>query len=149
LSKLGLFDDNSSFFSRGFNSFSKLDGSSEHIQAMNNAQLPDLLNGTVNNNNMNLDIDSKQLLKNLGNFGSSHSENTHDDWESAFKYLMKNNNNNISKHYEEQQQQEDWLRLQEQKKHQGGGLGANHFNNMFNSESDIERTAKLRSSNRT
>jgi hypothetical protein len=111
---------------------------------MNNAQLPDLLNGTVNNNNMNLDSDSKQLLKNLGNFGSmsGHSENTHDDWESAFKYLMKNNNNNISKHYEEQQQQEDWLRLQEQKKQQGGGgggggLGANHFNNMFNSESDF------------
>lgn len=43
---------------------------------MNNAQLPDLLNGTVNNNNMNLDIDSKQLLKNLGNFGSinNHGE---------------------------------------------------------------------------
>lgn len=70
LSKLGLFDDNSSFFSRGFNSFSKLDGSSEHSQAMNNAQLPDLLNGTVNNNNMNLDLDPKQLLKNLGSFGS-------------------------------------------------------------------------------
>lgn len=143
LSKLGLFDDNSSFFSRGFNSFSKLDGSSEHIQAMNNAQLPDLLNGTVNNNNMNLDLDSKQLLKNLGTFGSMSSpgENTHDDWESAFKYLMKNNNNNISKHYEqEQQQQEDW-RIQEQKKHQGvsSGLGANQFNNMFNSESDLER----------
>jgi hypothetical protein len=93
---------------------------------------------------MNLDLESKQLLKNLGTFGSmsSHGENTHDDWESAFKYLMKNNNNNISKHYEqEQQQQEDWLRLQEQKKHQGvsSGLGANQFNNMFNSESDLER----------
>lgn len=73
LSKLGLFDDNSSFFSRGFNSFSKHDGSSEHSQAMNNAQLPDLLNGTVNNNNMNLDLDPKQLLKNLGNFGSMNN----------------------------------------------------------------------------
>lgn len=75
LSKLGLFDDNSSFFSRGFNSFSKLDGSCDHNQAMNNAQLPDLLNGTVNNNNMNLDLDPKQLLKNLGNFGSLGSNN--------------------------------------------------------------------------
>lgn len=135
LSKLGLFDDNSSFFSRGFNSFSKLDGSSEHSQAMNNAQLPDLLNGTVNNNNMNLDLDPKQLLKNLGNFGSlgsnNHGDNTHDDWESAFKYLMKN------KHYEDQQQQEDWLRFQEMKKHSSGmssGLGLNQFN-MFNSMS--------------
>lgn len=134
LSKLGLFDDNSSFFSRGFNSFSKLDGSSEHSQAMNNAQLPDLLNGTVNNNNMNLDLDPKQLLKNLGSFGSlgsNHGDNTHDDWESAFKYLMKN------KHYEDQQQQEDWVRFQEMKKHSSGmssGLGLNQFN-MFNSES--------------
>lgn len=77
LSKLGLFDDNSSFFSRGFNSFSKLDGNSEHSQAMNNAQLPDLLNGTVNNNNnLNLDHDPKQILKNLGSFGSmsNHGE---------------------------------------------------------------------------
>jgi CCR4-NOT transcription complex subunit 4 len=136
LSKLSLFDDNSSFFSRGFNSFSKHDGSSEHSQAMNNAQLPDLLNGTVNNNNMSLDLDPKQLLKNLGNFGSmsNHGENTHDDWESAFKYLMKNNNN-ISKHYEDQQQQEEWLRYQELKKHSGmpSGLGLNQFN-MFNND---------------
>jgi hypothetical protein len=139
LSKLGLFDDNSSFFSRGFNSFSKLDGSSEHSQAMNNAQLPDLLNGTVNNNNnMSIDLDSKHLLKNLGNFGTmnSHGENTHDDWESAFKYLMKNNNSNNIKHYEDQQQQQEWQRFQELKKHPGmsSGLGLNQFNNMFNSE---------------
>lgn len=51
-------------------------------------------------------------------------ENTHDDWESAFKYLMKN------KHYEDQQQQEDWMRFQEMKKHSGmsSGLGLNQFN---------------------
>lgn len=73
LSKLGLFDDNSSFFSRSFNSFSKLDGNSEHSQAMNNAQLPDLLNGTVNNNNLNLDLDPKQILKNLGSFGTMNN----------------------------------------------------------------------------
>lgn len=102
---------------------------------MNNAQLPDLLNGTVNNNNKNLDLDPNQLLKNLGNFNSlsNHGENTHDDWESAFKYLMKNN---ISKHYEDQHQQEDWLRYQELRKHSGNqssGLGLNQFNNMFNS----------------
>lgn len=85
LSKLSLFDDNSSFFSRGFNSFSKLDGSSEHSQAMNNAQLPDLLNGTVNNN-MNLDIDPKQLLKNLGTFGSL---NNHGEcFEMPFKIIV-------------------------------------------------------------
>lgn len=137
LSKLGLFDDNSSFFSRGFNNFSKLDGSSEHSQAMNNAQLPDLLNGTVNNNNMNLDNESKHLLKNLGNFGSisNHGgENTSDDWEAAFKYLMKSN---IGKHYEDQHQQEDWLRFQEMRKHSTGGmtsgLGLNQFN-MFSSK---------------
>lgn len=135
LSKLGLFDDNSSFFSRGFNSFPKIDGSSEHSQAMNNAQLPDLLNGTVNNSNMNLDLDPKQLLKNLGSFGTIHGgENTHDDWESAFKYLM-NNKSNMSKHYEDQQQQEEWLRYQEMRKHSGmsSGLGLNQFN-MFNSK---------------
>lgn len=84
LSKLGLFDDNSSFFSRGFNSFSKLDGSSEHSQAMNNAQLPDLLNGTVNSNNMNLDLDPKQILKNLGSFGSMSSHG-----ESCFRTLFR------------------------------------------------------------
>lgn len=103
---------------------------------MNNAQLPDLLNGTVNNNTMNLDLDPKQLLKNLGTFGtiSNHGENTHDDWESAFKYLM--NNKNMSKHYEDQQQ-EDWLRYQEMRKHTGmsSGLGLNQFN-MFNSKFD-------------
>jgi hypothetical protein len=133
LSKLSLFDDNSSFFSRGFNSFPKIDGSSEHSQAMNNAQLPDLLNGTVNNNTMNLDIDPKLLLKNLGSFGSlnSHGENTHDDWESAFKYLMNN-----KKHYEDHQQQEEWLRFQEMRKH-SSGLGLNQFN-MFGSEFESE-----------
>lgn len=55
-------------------------------------------------------------------------ENTHDDWESAFKFLMKN------KQYEEQQQ-EDWLRYQEMRKHSSGmtsGLGLNQF--MFNSK---------------
>lgn len=104
---------------------------------MNNAQLPDLLNGTVNNNNMNLDNESKHLLKNLGSFGSINShggENTSDDWEAAFKYLMKSN---IGKHYEDQHQQEDWLRFQEMRKHSTGGmtsgLGLNQFN-MFNSE---------------
>jgi hypothetical protein len=99
---------------------------------MNNAQLPDLLNGTVNNTNTNLDIDPKLLLKNLGSFGSmnSHGENTHDDWESAFKYLMNN-----KKHYEDQQQQEEWLRFQEMRKH-SSGLGLNQFN-MFGSEFDL------------
>jgi hypothetical protein len=102
---------------------------------MNNAQLPDLLNGTVNNNNMNLDLDPKQLLKNLGSFGNNHGENTHDDWESAFKYLM-NNKNNMSKHYEDQQQ-EEWLRFQEMRKHSAAssGLGLNQFN-MFSSKFD-------------
>lgn len=118
---------------------------------MNNAQLPDLLNGTVNNNTMNLEIDPKHLLKNLGNFGSMSNhgefakgfkvnfksnlmsisgENTHDDWESAFKYLMNN-----KKHYEDQQQQEEWLRFQEMRKHSNmsSGLGLNQFN-MFGSK---------------
>jgi hypothetical protein len=101
---------------------------------MNNAQLPDLLNGTVNNNNMSLDLDPKTLLKNLGSFNNGHvgssGENTHDDWESAFKYLMKN------KQYEDQQQQEDWLRFQELRKHseRSSGLGLNQFNNIFNSK---------------
>lgn len=100
---------------------------------------------------MNLEIDPKHLLKNLGNFGSMSNhgefvkdskvnfksnfmsisgENTHDDWESAFKYLMNN-----KKHYEDQQQQEEWLRFQEMRKHSNmsSGLGLNQFN-MFGSK---------------
>jgi hypothetical protein len=146
LTKLGLFDDNSSFFSRStFNSsFAKhnIDGSSDHSQAMSNAQLPDLLNGTLNNNNNNnngsnnsMGLDPKQLLKNLGNFGSMNNEK-HDDWENAFKYLMSKSNFNSNKHYEDQQQ-EDWLRFQELRKHSNMSrdmAGVNQFNNMFNSE---------------
>lgn len=136
LSKLNLFDDNSSFFSKSsFNSFLKLnDGSSDsHSHAMSNAQLPDLLNGTLNNNNSNsMGIDAKQLLKNLG--GSFGSNEPHDDWESAFKYLMSKSSFGNNKHYEEQQQQEDWLRFQEMRKHSNMS-GLNQFNNMFNSKS--------------
>jgi hypothetical protein len=112
-------------FSHGFGSFSKVDGSSDHSQAMSNAQLPDLLNGTNVNNNMSLDLDPKQLLKNLGNISSinNHGDNSHDDWESAFKYLK----NNFNKHYEDQQQQEDWLRFQEMKKQSGMSSGFNHY----------------------
>lgn len=101
---------------------------------MSNAQLPDLLNGTVNNSNSSMGIDAKQLLKNLGSLGSFGNETNNDDWESAFKYLM--NKNSYNKHYEDHQQ-EDWLRFQEMRKQQSnmsGGSGSNHFNNMFNSE---------------
>lgn len=141
LSKLNLFDDNSSFFSRSsFNSFSnkqqlqqqqQIDGSSsDHSQAMSNAQLPDLLNGTLNNNNNSnsMGLDAKQLLKNLGSFGNE----PHDDWESAFKYLMSKSSFNNNKHYEDQQQ-EEFLRFQEMRKHSNMS-GLNQFNNMFNSE---------------
>lgn len=119
-------------FSHGFGSFgSKLEGSTDHSQAMSNAQLPDLLNGTNVNNNMSLDLDPKLLLKNLGNISSmnNHSDNSHDDWESAFKYLK----NNMSKQFEDQQQ-EEWMRFQEMKKHSNmpSGLGSG-FNNHFNS----------------
>jgi hypothetical protein len=118
-------------FSHGFGSFSKVDGSSDHSQAMSNAQLPDLLNGTNVNNNMSLDLDPKQLLKNLGNISSinNHGDNSHDDWESAFKYLK----HNFNKHYEDQQQ-EDWLRIQEMKKQSGMSSGFNNHFNMFGSE---------------
>lgn len=76
LSKLNLFDDNSSFFSRGgFNSFLKLEGTSDHSQSMTNAQLPDLLNGTLHNNNLINETDQKQLIKNLGGFGSHNNGN--------------------------------------------------------------------------
>lgn len=133
LSKLNLFDDNSSFFSRSsFNSFSKLDGSSDHSQAMSNAQLPDLLNGTLNNNN-SMGLEAKQLLKNLGSFGSNE---TQDDWESAFKYLMSKSSFN-NKHYEEQQH-EDFLRFQEMRKHSNMNSGGNQFNNMFNNDNNID-----------
>lgn len=134
LSKLTLFDDNSSFFSRS--SFLKHDGSSDHSQAMTNAQLPDLLNGTLNNNNNNnsMGLDPKQLLKNLGSFGTNEP---HDDWESAFKYIMSKNSFN-NKHYDEQQQ-EDWLRFQELRKHpMSSGVGLNQFNNMFNNDNNID-----------
>jgi hypothetical protein len=104
---------------------------------MSNAQLPDLLNGTVNNNN-SMGLDAKQLLKNLGSFNNNEA---HDDWENAFKYLMSKSSTNFNnKHYEEHQQ-EDWLRFQEMRKHSNmsgattaGGQGGNHFNSMFNSE---------------
>ncbi|XP_070497126.1 GATA zinc finger domain-containing protein 14 isoform X1 [Chironomus tepperi] len=132
LSKLTLFDDNSSFFSR--NSFLKHD-STDHSHAMTNAQLPDLLNGTLNNSN-SMGLDSKQILKNLGSFGSSEP---HDDWESAFKYIM--SKNSFNKHYDEQQQ-EDWLRFQELRKHPmsstNSGVGLNQFNNMFNNDNNID-----------
>lgn len=97
---------------------------------MSNAQLPDLLNGTVNNSNSSMGIDAKQLLKNLGSFGN---ETNNDDWESAFKYLM--NKNSYNKHYEDHQQ-EDWLRFQEMRhnSNMSSGSGSNHFNSMFNSE---------------
>lgn len=102
---------------------------------MSNAQLPDLLNGTVNNNNNSMGLDPKQLLKNLGSFSSNE---THDDWESAFKYIM--SKNTFNKHYEEQQQQEDWIRFQDMRKvpsiPSSGGLGLNQFNNMFNDSID-------------
>lgn len=101
---------------------------------MTNAQLPDLLNGTLNNSN-SMGLDSKQILKNLGSFGSSEP---HDDWESAFKYIM--SKNSFNKHYDEQQQ-EDWLRFQELRKHPmsstNSGVGLNQFNNMFNSKSQF------------
>jgi hypothetical protein len=109
---------------------------------MSNAQLPDLLNGTLNNNNssnsnnMGL-VDPKQLLKNIGNFGSMSNDTT-DDWENAFKYLMSKNSSSFnSKHFEEQQQHEhEWLRLQELRKHSSmsSGLGLNQINSMFNSK---------------
>ena len=81
-------------------------------------------------------LDSKQILKNLGTFGSSEP---HDDWESAFKYIM--SKNSFNKHYDEQQQ-EDWLRFQELRKHPmssttNSGVGLNQFNNMFNSKSQF------------
>lgn len=130
-------------FSHGFGSFSKLDGSTDHSQAMSNAQLPDLLNGTNVNNNMSLDLDPKLLLKNLGNISSmnNHSDNSHDDWESAFKYLK--NNISSSKQYEDQQQQEEYMRFHEMKKHTnmssglGGGFNSN-FNNSFTSELKLD-----------
>lgn len=62
-------------------------------------------------------------------------DNTNDDWEAAFKYLMKSNNmgSNTKSQYEDHQQQEEWLRLQEMRKHTAlnNGLGMNQFN-MFN-----------------
>ncbi|KAG5675002.1 hypothetical protein PVAND_004943 [Polypedilum vanderplanki] len=136
LGKLNLFDDNSSFFSRNsFNPFSKLDGSSD--LRMSNAQLPDLLNGTTVNNNNSMGLDPKQLLKNLGSFGNE----THDDWENAFKLII--SKNSFNKHYDEQQHQhEDWLRFQEIRKlpnmSSGSGLGLNQFNNMFNNDNNID-----------
>lgn len=122
MSKLNLFDDNNSFFSR---SLFNLNGD----QNIANSQLPDLLSGTLHNNNLNGEDPAKQLLKNLGGFGSSHvtngsGDNSNDDWETAFKYLMKNN---VSKQAEDQQQ-EEWLRLQEMRKHSGQNMH-NHFNN--------------------
>lgn len=77
-------------------------------------------------------IDAKQLLKNLGSFGNE----PHDDWESAFKYLMSKNSFN-NKHYEDQQQQEDWLRFQEMRNKHSNMPGSNQFNNMFNSECEF------------
>lgn len=140
ISKLNLYgNDNMVSFSHGFGSFSKLEGSTDHSQAMSNAQLPDLLNGTNVNNNMSLDLDPKLLLKNLGNISSmnNHSDNSHDDWESAFKYLK--NNISSSKQYEDQQQQEEYMRFHEMKKHtnMSGGLGGgfnSNFNNSFTNE---------------
>lgn len=133
LSKISLYDDNSSFFSRNsFNSFLKFDGTSDHSQAMSSAQLPDLLNGTVNNNNIGMGIDAKQLLKNLGSFGNNESSN-HDDWENAFKYLMSKNNFNCKQTNYDDNQQEDWLQYQELRKQTSNfHNGSSHFN-MFNS----------------
>lgn len=49
---------------------------SELNNLQTNTHLPDLLNGTVNsnnsNNNLNGDIDPKQLLKNFAAMGNSH-----------------------------------------------------------------------------
>lgn len=121
MSKLNLFNENDSFFSR---SLFNMSGD----QNIANSQLPDLLSGTLHNN-INSDDPAKQLLKNLGGFGSSHAtngsgDNSSDDWETAFKYLMKNN---VTKQAEEQQQ-EEWLRLQEMRKHTGQNMH-NPYNN--------------------
>lgn len=76
LSKINLYDDNSSFFSRSpFHSFKfdGINGSESNNQNMTSTHLPDLLNGTLhNNNNLNGELDPKQLLKNLAGFGNSH-----------------------------------------------------------------------------
>lgn len=108
---------------------------------MSSAQLPDLLNGTVNNNNIGMGIDAKQLLKNLGSFGNNESSN-HDDWENAFKYLMSKNNFNCKQTNYDDNQQEDWLQYQELRKQTSNfHNGSSHFN-MFNSNLNNELNFK-------
>lgn len=138
-SKLSLFDDNNSFFSaNSFQPYFKNDGT---ITSNNTtSHLPDLLNGTAETDESNLEReqrDAKLLLKNLSGFHhlntsdnnsttniQSPSNTTTEDWEAAFKYVLMRNN----KHLEEQHQQEELLRVQELHKQRNNLV--NTLNNM-------------------
>lgn len=80
-SKLGFFDDNSSFFSHStfdpysFAAANKLDGASTNLDGiqssgLTSSQLPDLLSGTNDTNEQH----TKEILKNLGNLQQQHHQ---------------------------------------------------------------------------
>ncbi|XP_055634687.1 uncharacterized protein DDB_G0283357 isoform X2 [Toxorhynchites rutilus septentrionalis] len=81
-SKLGIFDDNSSFFSHGtfdpYN-YNKLDGvlngsqESSQSSGLSTSQLPDLLSGTNDTNEQH----TKEILKNLGNIQQQQQQQHH------------------------------------------------------------------------
>uniref|UniRef100_U5EUH9 CCR4-NOT transcription complex subunit 4 n=1 Tax=Corethrella appendiculata TaxID=1370023 RepID=U5EUH9_9DIPT len=166
-SKISLFDDNSSFFSHNtFQPYYKLDagmnGNSENNQ-QTNSQLPDLLNGTNELHN-NSNLNTKELLKNLGNLQHQQQQHQHlqnslansqhlqhinglglsdntsalpltDDWEAAFKYMLRNNSNK-----QQSDEHEELLRMQELQKRNNlinAGISLpqfNGFNGDYNSE---------------
>lgn len=71
-SKLGLFDDNNSFFSTNtFQPYFKMDQHNRNSETnnTNSPQLPDLLNGTETNKDRQ-EIDKLNLLKGLGDFNT-------------------------------------------------------------------------------
>lgn len=71
-SKLGLFDDNNSFFSTNtFQPYFKMEHSrNSETNNTNSPQLPDLLNGTDTTNKDRQEIDKLNLLKGIGEFNS-------------------------------------------------------------------------------
>ncbi|XP_055539351.1 uncharacterized protein DDB_G0283357 isoform X2 [Wyeomyia smithii] len=152
--KLGIFDDNSSFFSHSsfvpYSNFNKLDGvvnsQLDGIQpsGLTSSQLPDLLSGTNDSNEQH----TKEILKNLNNIqqqqqqhnllnnvhlqqlnglglGNGGVENgTTEDWEAAFSKYVMRNKLDVEHH-------EELLRLQELQKRNimNSGLnGASQFN---------------------
>lgn len=109
-SKLSLFDDNNSFFSTNtFQPYFKNDGTINS----NPSHLPDLLNGTAESDETSLEReqrDAKLLLKGLSGFHHLNNDNSSEDWEAAFKYVMMRNSNNKQL---EEQQHDEMLRVQE------------------------------------